>query len=202
MYADHALVVAVKPSGLLAVPGRTETDCLAARVQAQYPDALVVHRLDQATSGLMVLARGKAHERHLSLQFQARTVTKRYEALVAGDLAQTQGAAQGHITLPLAADWPNRPRQKVDYAIGKPSNTLWQVLAYDAATDTTRVALVPKTGRTHQLRVHLHSLGHSIVGDGLYGTKEAARLMLHASDLGLDHPETGNRMAWTSEVPF
>ena len=198
IYADDVLVVAKKPAGLLSVPGRTEPDCLFARVQLEYANALVVHRLDQATSGLMVFARGKANERHLSKQFQARTVRKRYEALVAGHVRE----AQGVIAQPLAADWPNRPLQKVDLENGKPSCTLWQVIGYDAATDSTRLALTPETGRTHQLRVHLQAMGHSIVGDRLYAGREAPRLMLHACALGMAHPETGEVMHWESAAPF
>jgi tRNA pseudouridine32 synthase / 23S rRNA pseudouridine746 synthase len=171
---------------------------MALRVQAAYPDALVVHRLDQATSGLMIFARGKANERHLSKQFQARTVRKRYEALVAGQMPQASGA----IELPLAADWPNRPRQKVDALHGKPSRTLWQVLDYDAATDCTRLSLTPETGRTHQLRVHLQAIGRPIVGDTLYGGLAAERLKLHASMLELEHPQTGETVHWESPAPF
>ena len=198
IYADDSLVVANKPAGLLSVPGRTESDCLAARVQSEYPDALVVHRLDQATSGLMVFARGKANERHVSKQFQARTVRKRYEALVVGHVRDVQGV----IALPLAADWPSRPLQKVDLENGKPSRTRWRVMAYDASADCTRLALEPETGRTHQLRVHLQAVGHSIVGDRLYAGPEAPRLMLHAYALGIAHPETGEAMHWESAAPF
>jgi tRNA pseudouridine32 synthase / 23S rRNA pseudouridine746 synthase len=199
-HVDDACIVAVKPAGLLAVPGRgaDKADCLIARVQVQYPDASIVHRLDQATSGLMVLARSKAHESHLSRQFQQRSVTKHYIAVVDGLLAQDDG----DITLPLLADWPNRPRQKVDHDSGKPSHTSYRVLERDTLTTTTRVLLTPHTGRSHQLRVHLLSLGHPIVGDTLYGSRPAPRLMLHATHLGFTHPQTGMMLAFDSPPEF
>jgi tRNA pseudouridine32 synthase / 23S rRNA pseudouridine746 synthase len=180
MHADDRLVVVDKPAGLLSVPGRTEPDCASARVQALYPDALVVHRLDQATSGLLLFARGVAAQRELSAEFAERRVGKAYVAIVAGHL---QG--EGLIDLPLAADWPNRPRQQVDLARGKPSQTRWRALAHEGPH--TRVALEPLTGRTHQLRVHLAHIGHAILGDTLYAAPDVAaatpRLLLHASEL-------------------
>lgn len=198
-YVDEHLLVADKPAGLLAVPGRGDDrrDCLITRMQAPYPDALIVHRLDQATSGLMVLARSAQVHRQLSALFRLRQVDKHYEALVAGHL---EGC--GQIELPLAADWPRRPRQQVSHALGKPSLTHWQVLAHDTARDRTRLALRPHTGRTHQLRVHLLAIGHPIVGDTLYDQPDAGRLMLHATRLGLVHPVTGEGRVWTSPAPF
>ena len=171
LYADSALLVANKPSRLLSVPGRGEEkqDCLIRRVQTEYPDALIVHRLDYDTSGLLVLARGKAMHRALSILFQERQVEKRYVAVVNGRMEN----AAGEVNLPLIVDWPNRPRHIVDFNIGKPSLTLYRVLDYDAAAHTTRVALTPETGRTHQLRVHMQSLGHPILGDTLYATEQA-----------------------------
>ena len=202
LYADDALVVVDKPAGLLAVPGRGEQrqDCVAARVQSRFPDALVVHRLDQATSGLMVLARGAEAQRTLSRAFAERRVAKHYTAIVGGLLT---GAA-GTIELPLAADWPNRPRQQVDAVHGKPSITHWRVLSCDAAADTTRVELEPLTGRSHQLRVHLRAIGHPIVGDVLYAPPALAapRLMLHASGLALPHPYDAGRLNFSSIAPF
>lgn len=202
LYADDALVVVDKPAGLLAVPGRGEQrqDCVAARVQCRFPDALVVHRLDQATSGLMVLARGAEAQRALSRAFAERRVAKHYTAIVGGLLT---GAA-GTIELPLAADWPNRPRQQVDAVHGKPSITHWRVLSCDAAADTTRVELEPLTGRSHQLRVHLRAIGHPIVGDVLYAPPALAapRLMLHASGLALPHPYDAQRLNFSSIAPF
>ena len=214
--ADAWLLVADKPAGLLCVPGRgpDKADCLAARVTAQWPDALVVHRLDMATSGLVVFGRGAAMQRALSIAFAERRVHKQYEAVVAGLVA----GEQGEIDLPLAADWPQRPRQRVDPLAGKPSLTRWQVLARDAASGTSRLRLCPVTGRTHQLRVHLAAVGHPILGDALYaGPTEAAaapRLLLHACALQIEalpgHGETGGSLeggpagGWQlhSAVPF
>jgi tRNA pseudouridine32 synthase/23S rRNA pseudouridine746 synthase len=180
LHADDRLVVIDKPAGMLSVPGRTEPDCASARVQALYPDALIVHRLDQATSGLLLFARGVQAQRELSADFAERRVDKRYVAIVAGRLD-----GEGLIDLALGADWPNRPRQQVDLERGKPSQTRWRVLAHEGPH--TRVALEPLTGRTHQLRVHMAALGHAILGDALYAapdvTSSSARLLLHASEL-------------------
>ena len=201
LYADDAIVVVDKPPGLLAVPGRGEAgqDCAATRVQLQFADALVVHRLDQATSGLLVFARGAAVQRWLSQAFAERRVDKRYTAVVAGLLADDSGS----IDFPLAADWPNRPRQQVDAQHGKPSLTHWHVLARDLSAGTTRVALEPLTGRSHQLRVHLLAIGHPIVGDALYAPALAApRLMLHACALTLPHPHHGRVLNFSSNIPF
>ena len=202
VHVDNDLIVADKPSGLLAVPGRGESgrDCLAARIQARFADALVVHRLDQATSGLMLFARGAAAQRTLSLAFARREVGKRYVAVVAGAMLMDEGT----IELPLMRDWPNRPRQIVDFAHGKPSLTRWRVLARHA--NTTQVELEPLTGRSHQLRVHLQAIGHPIVGDALYARPEvqamAPRLLLHASALTFAHPANGEGLRFESEVPF
>lgn len=201
---DEHLLVLDKPAGLLAVPGRGEDkqDCLSARAQALWPDALVVHRLDMATSGLFLMGRGIHMQRVASRAFAERRVDKRYQAVVAGVLGAP--GAQGEIDLPLAADWPNRPRQKVDPAHGKPSTTRWQVLAVDG--ERTRVALQPLTGRSHQLRVHLQAIGHPILGDTLYApppVRDAApRLLLHACGLALAHPATGEPLVFESAVPF
>lgn len=180
VHADERIVIVDKPAGLLSVPGRSEPDCASARVQALYPDALVVHRLDQATSGLLLFARGPEVQRELSTDFAERRVRKGYVAIVAGHLE-----GEGLIDLPLAADWPNRPRQQVDRARGKPSQTRWRALSQSCGN--TRVALEPLTGRTHQLRVHLAHIGHAILGDSLYASPEIAaaspRLLLHASEL-------------------
>jgi tRNA pseudouridine32 synthase/23S rRNA pseudouridine746 synthase len=205
----HCLVVH-KPAGLLCVPGRgaDKQDCLAARVQAAYTDALVVHRLDMATSGLWLMARGALAQRQLGDAFAQRLVQKRYVAVVAGQLRAEPGAVDGWaaIDLPLAADWPNRPRRIVDMQHGKPSLTRWRVLEYDAQADTTRLELEPVTGRSHQLRVHLQALGHPILGDALYAPPEvqarAARLLLHASWLAFEHPASGAAVAHASAVPF
>ena len=210
VYADDCLLVADKPPGLLAVPGRGEDkqDCLSSRVQGHYPEALVVHRLDMATSGLMLLARSREVQRTLSLAFAAREIHKRYEAVVQGRLNLPLLAEDGWamIDLPISLDWPSRPLRVIDHLLGKPSTTRWQVVAYDPATDTTRLLLEPVTGRSHQLRVHLQALGHPILGDGLYAPAKiqaaAPRLLLHAQQLRLTHPVTGAAMQFVAETPF
>ncbi len=195
LYIDEHLLVLDKPAGLLSVPGRLEPDCLSARAQALWPDARVVHRLDQATSGLFVMARGAPAQRRLSLAFEKRRVAKTYEAVVEGLLAEDGGS----IDLPLIVDWPNRPRQVVDHARGKPALTHWRVLARGAGR--SRLALQPVTGRSHQLRVHLQAIGHPIVGDDLYG-KAGPRLLLHASALTLPHPADDRPAHFESVAPF
>lgn len=207
IHADDALLVFDKPSGLLAVPGRgaDKQDCLSARVQASHPDALVVHRLDMATSGLMLLARGAEMQRRLSQAFAAREVHKRYVAVVAGRLVPPP-EGWGSIALPIAIDWPRRPLRVIDHEHGKPSVTRWRVLSFDEADQTTRVELEPITGRSHQLRVHLQAIGHPILGDTLYAPPEvqamADRLMLHACALRFRHPLTGEEMAFECEAGF
>lgn len=204
LHLDAQCLVAVKPAGLLSVPGRGEhlQDCLASRVQLAYPDALVVHRLDMATSGLMLMARGIEAQRTLSRAFAAREVHKRYEAVVHGWVEP----AQGEINLPLIADWPNRPLQKVDHAVGKPSLTLFRVLARDERACTTRLMLEPITGRAHQLRVHLLAIGHPILGDALYAPapvrSASSRLLLHATSLAFTQPSTGALIQVESAAPF
>ncbi len=196
VYADDAIVVLDKPSGLLSVPGRgpDKQDCLSARVRAQYADALVVHRLDMATSGLIVMARGAQAQRTLSEAFANRTVTKCYEAVVQGDVA-TAGDDWRVIDLPIAVDWPNRPLRVINQETGKPSVTRLKLLKFDATRNTSHVQLEPLTGRTHQLRLHLQAIGHPILGDALYAPPEvvamAARLLLHACALGFAHPVSG-----------
>ena len=210
VYADDSLLVADKPPGLLAVPGRGEDkqDCLSSRVQARHPEALVVHRLDMATSGLMLLARSRAVQRSLSIAFAVREVHKRYEAVVQGRLNMPARTEVGWavIDLPIALDWPSRPLRVIDHLRGKPSTTRWQVVAYDPVADTTRLLLEPVTGRSHQLRVHLQALGHPILGDALYASAEiqaaAPRLLLHAQQLRLTHPVTGAAVQFVAETPF
>lgn len=226
IHRNDALLVANKPAGLLAVPGRGEDkqDCLSSRVQQEFPDALIVHRLDMATSGLIVFGRGAEMQSRLSQMFRERLVAKRYVAVVTGKLE----SPENEIDLPLNSDWPNRPKQKVDMLTGKPSLTRYRLLAYDADTDTSRVELEPVTGRTHQLRVHLAAIGHPILGDSLYGTPlssavmpaqagiqpvqllgsrlrgndEAMRLLLHACSLSFTHPRCGKMLSLTSAPPF
>ena len=200
---DDNFIVANKPSGLLSVPGRgpDKQDCLSARVQAEFSDALVVHRLDMETSGLMVFARGIEAQRAISRSFEQRVVSKYYQAITCGLIEDDAGT----INLPLICDWPNRPRQMVDHAIGKPATTHFAVLARDTLMQRTRVGLTPITGRSHQLRVHLASLGHPIIGDSLYAPAAPAageRLMLHAARLGFPHPVSGALCAFSSAVPF
>jgi tRNA pseudouridine32 synthase/23S rRNA pseudouridine746 synthase len=205
VYVDEHLLLLDKPAGLLAVPGRGEDkqDCLSARAQRLWADALVVHRLDMSTSGLFLMGRGLAMQRRLSRAFEAREVRKAYEAIVAGTLGEA--GAEGEIDLPVGRDWPNRPRQKVDAEHGRPSLTRWRVLqALEGGC--TRVALEPVTGRSHQLRVHLQAVGHPIVGDPLYAPPPvqagAARLLLHATSLAFAHPATGEALAFASPAPF
>jgi tRNA pseudouridine32 synthase/23S rRNA pseudouridine746 synthase len=204
VHADDSLVVVDKPAGLLSVPGRgaDKADNACARVQAEFADALTVHRLDMATSGLLLFARGASMQRQLSALFEAREVIKHYEALVSGRVEQDHD----EIDLPLAADWPQRPRQIVDHVRGKPSLTRYHVLQRDAQGHTTRLLLQPLTGRSHQLRVHLQAIGHPIVGDALYAPPEMAahhdRLMLHATRLEFRHPLTGDELRLLSAAPF
>ena len=210
VYVDEHLLVLDKPAGLLAVPGRgpDKQDCAIARAQALWPDALVVHRLDMATSGLLLMARSAAMQRLLGLAFEQRQVGKRYVAVVAGALPNPADAGDGWSTidLPIGADWLARPLQRVDTEAGRPSRTRWRALAYDAATDSTRVALEPLTGRSHQLRVHMQALGHPILGDPLYASPaieaRAPRLLLHAAGLQLMHPATNQPLVLESAVPF
>ena len=197
IFVDAALLVVNKPAGLLAVPGRGEDkqDCLAARVQREYPDALVVHRLDMATSGLMVFARGAEMQRVLSRLFREREMDKRYFAVVVGKVA----VEAGEVSLPIVADWLNRPLRKVDHESGKPSLTRYRLLSFDAATNSSRLELEPVTGRTHQLRVHMAAIGHPIFGDALYGDAASApRLMLHACSLRFAHPLSGAVLNFTA----
>ena len=200
VFADDALLVLDKPAGLLCVPGRggDKQDCLSARVQAVYPDALVVHRLDMATSGLLLVAKTKAVHKALQSQFKNRTVKKRYIALLDGIVVGDGGM----VDLPLCPDIMDRPRQMVDHRHGKPAVTRWEVIARCAGQ--TRVAFYPLTGRTHQLRVHaahVQGLHCAIVGDALYGTK-ADRLYLHAERIGFVHPVTGEEISVAVEAPF
>ena len=243
LFQDEHLLIVNKPAGLLSVPGRGEDkqDCLSARIQQRFPDALVVHRLDMATSGLMVFARGEAMQRELSRMFREREVSKRYVALVEGDLSTGEsevkstptpalmeqlanrlstiqpckslviprgerecpravGEGWWEINLPLIVDWPNRPRSKVDHELGKPSLTRYRILGIE--NGDSRVELEPITGRTHQLRLHLASIGHPIIGDTLYDGRSAERLMLHATYLAFDHPITSKPLYFDSGAPY
>lgn len=202
VHADDFLVVVDKPSGLLSVPGRGEdkADCALSRAQAEFPDALTVHRIDMATSGLLLLARSKQVQRALSGQFARGEIAKRYIADVWG----APVTASGEINLPLITDWPRRPLQKVDRETGKPSATRFETLSVSGRF--ARLALTPLTGRSHQLRVHLAEIGHPILGDEFYAHPEArdarARLALHAASLSFVHPATGAPMSMASPCPF
>ena len=205
VYQDDFLLVLNKPSGLLSVPGRgaDKQDCLSARVQARFVDALVVHRLDMATSGLILMARGPDAQRALSAAFEQRQVLKRYVAEVAGLLPQ-----QAHwqtIDMPILVDWPRRPLRTI-HPDGQPSQTRWRCVAHDPQRQTSRLELEPLTGRSHQLRVHLRALGHPILGDTLYAPPKVQamtpRLALHAGALGLAHPATGSPMHWDCAADF
>ena len=203
VYLDEHMLLVSKPAGLLAVPGRGEDkqDCLSARLQAQVPGALVVHRLDMATSGLMLMARSAAVQRTLSLAFEQRRIHKLYEAVVHGHLSADPECHE--IDLPLGADWPHRPRQQGDHTHGKPSRTRWRWLAHEGPH--SRVQLEPLTGRTHQLRVHMQAIGHAIVGDALYaadGGATESRLLLHARELRLAHPVSAQALCFSDPPPF
>lgn len=212
LHADEWLLVVDKPAGMLSVAGRGPAgeDCLHARLCQRWPDAMVVHRLDMATSGLMVFARGAQAQRLLSIAFAKRAVDKRYVAVVAGKPRAEKPDDEGwaEIDLPLAADWPARPRQKVDAVNGRPSLTRWRTAGEGtcALEDCTRLELQPVTGRSHQLRVHLAAIGHAIVGDVLYAPEPvagaASRLLLHAERLALAHPADGRSLAWQCDAPF
>ena len=198
VYSDEAVLVLDKPSGLLTVPGRdpAHRDSLASRAQERYPGALIVHRLDMDTSGLVVMARNPEVHRNLSSQFQDRRVEKSYFARVWGEPAEDAG----EVDLPLICDWPNRPRQKVDFEVGKPSRTLWKKVS--TAAGSSLLQLIPITGRSHQLRVHMQAIGHPILGDPFYAHPQALaaalRLLLHAAELAFAHPVTGEWARFSS----
>ena len=200
IHADHELISVNKPSGLLSVPGKGEhlADCLITRVQAAFPGALLVHRLDRDTSGVMIFAATPHAQRHLGLQFEKRQTKKAYIARVFGRLEPKTGT----VDLPLIVDWPNRPRQMVCHETGKQAQTDWKVL--NATDEESRVRLFPKTGRSHQLRVHMLALGHPILGDPFYSENPEAfpRLMLHAEELRLRHPDGGKGMRFFAKAPF
>ena len=202
LYQDDELLVLDKPSGLLTVPGKAPEhgDCLERRAQVTYPQCRIVHRLDMDTSGVLVLAMNAKAHRHLGLQFERRHVKKSYIARVWGQVENDSGT----IDLPLICDWPNRPRQMVDHERGKPSQTDWQVLSRHE--DSTKLELTPLTGRSHQLRVHMLSLGHPVLGDNIYAHQQALsaadRLQLHAQKLTLFHPVGGKTLEFVSECPF
>lgn len=201
LHEDHEILVVNKPAGLLSVPGKGPdlADCLIARLEAAYPQVLLVHRLDRDTSGVMVFGLTPHAQRHLGLQFEKRQTKKTYLARITGRLEPKTGT----VDLPLIVDWPNRPLQKVDHETGKPAVTEWRVMK--ASDEESRVKLYPQTGRSHQLRVHMLALGHPILGDPLYAPETAdqyPRMMLHAEELRLRHPDGGEGMKFRVAAPF
>ena len=201
LHEDRETLVVDKPSGLLSVSGKTEdlVDCLLKRVQLAFPDALLVHRLDRDTSGVMVFGMTPHSQRHLSKQFERQTVKKVYIARVIGEFIE----CSGEIDLPLIVDWPKRPLQMVCHKSGRPAFTEWKLLTTGGGE--SRLRLMPKTGRSHQLRVHCLAIGHPILGDQLYAPGTAdnyPRMMLHAEELRLNHPESGKGMKFRSKAPF
>jgi tRNA pseudouridine32 synthase/23S rRNA pseudouridine746 synthase len=201
LHQDHEILVVNKPAGLLSVPGKGDhlADCLLARVQTAFPEALLVHRLDRDTSGVMIFALTPRAQRHLGLQFERRHVRKTYVARVWGEVAEKTGT----VDLPLIVDWPNRPKQKVDFETGRPAQTDWSVVRVEDGT--TRLRLYPHTGRSHQLRVHMAELGHPILGDPFYATgpaRDFPRLMLHAEALRIRHPDGGAGLTFSVPCPF
>ena len=202
VHQDEEILLLCKPSGLLSVPGKSlaHRDCLEARAQSRFPQAKPVHRLDMDTSGLLLMGLGRDAHRYLSIGFERRIVSKTYVALVYGLLEDEEGL----IDLPLICDWPNRPRQMIDYERGRPSQTRWRVVGFEDGH--TRVELIPLTGRSHQLRLHMACLGHPILGDSFYAHKaaleSAPRLMLHAQSLSFRHPKDGEGVSYTAPCPF
>jgi tRNA pseudouridine32 synthase / 23S rRNA pseudouridine746 synthase len=206
IYQDNDMVIINKSSGILSVPGRLpeHLDCLQNRVQRVLPSATIVHRLDMATSGIMIMALNKPAHVAISRQFEKRQTQKTYIARVYGQVKQDQGS----IDFPLTGDWPNRPKQMVDHDYGKASLTHYKVLSRNkrAEYNTSLVELTPVTGRSHQLRVHMLALGHPILGDRLYAHKEAlalsTRLTLHAINIQFTHPSTLEEVSFTTKCPF
>ena len=201
LHEDAQVLLVDKPAGLLSVPGKGPglTDCLMARILAVFPDALLVHRLDRDTSGVMIFALTPHAQRHLGLQFEKRMTRKTYVARVWGVPSEKSGT----VDLPLIVDWENRPRQMVDHVNGRAAQTDWRVIRDEGKT--ARVRLNPRTGRSHQLRVHMLSLGHPILGDPFYAEGPARnfpRLMLHSEELRFNHPEGGHSTKVRAEVPF
>ena len=201
LHQDKHIIVVDKPSGLLSVPGKLEgrNDCMHSRLMAQHWDALLVHRLDCDTSGIMIFARTKQAQGFLGQQFENRIAKKTYVARVWGQVAEDKG----HIDLPIATDWPNRPKQRISHEEGRPAQTDWLVTA--RLPDETRVELSPRTGRSHQLRLHMLALGHPILGDPFYAegaARDYPRLMLHAQTLALHHPGTQEWLSFSAPCPF
>jgi len=203
IYQDAYYLAVNKPAGLLSVPGRgpEKADCMASRVNVEYPEALIVHRLDMSTSGVLLMALSLEAQAAMGKRFEYREVEKTYIARVSGECPLV-----GDIDLPLITDWPNRPRQIVEHDIGKPAYTQYERLDYSEQDDVSRVCLHPKTGRSHQLRVHMASIGHPILGDELYAPVEwvdgQSRLYLHAQSLRFEHPFKHELLLIESLSPF
>jgi len=202
LHVDDDLLLVSKPSGLLSVPGRGPLlkDCVEARARSMYPEVTIVHRLDLDTSGVMAMARHRVAHRHMGWQFEKRRIAKVYVARVWGAIRDDAGV----IEAPLRCDWPNRPRQMIDQIQGRAASTSWQVVSREA--NSTRVRLLPETGRSHQLRVHMMSIGHPILGDNLYAHPAACdtaeRLQLHAQSLSFCHPAGDRQLTIVDECPF
>lgn len=202
IHADDDVLVLSKPANLLSVPGNQEghADCLETRALNEFPSARVVHRLDRGTSGIFIMALNPQAHRHLGLQFEKRQTQKTYIAEVIGIVKEDQG----HIDLPMRTDWYNRPKQMIDTYFGREAITDWKVIS--RSEETTRLELHPRTGRSHQLRVHLQELGHPILGDSFYAPDHAVamseRLLLHAERLEVFHPKNGNRVTFKDPCPF
>lgn len=202
LHQDDDILVLDKPSGLLTVPGKAaeHSDCLEKRAQEQFETARIVHRLDMDTSGVVIMAMNAAAHRHLGLQFERRHTKKTYIANVYGVMEDECGT----VDLPLRCDWPNRPKQMVDFDEGRKATTYWKILS--RSEKHTRVELTPITGRSHQLRVHMLALGHPILGDRFYAQGDALemadRLCLHAQDLTIFHPNGGETMSFHAPCPF
>ena len=202
LYADSEIVIANKPSGLLSVPGRgpEKQECLVSHLQLLYPEIKIVHRLDMDTSGIMVLALNAKAHRNISRQFQDRETSKTYHAICAGIAGVTEGLTK----LPMRCDWERRPLQMIDFKQGKHAETRWKVI--EQAVDHFLIELTPITGRSHQLRLHMKSLGHPILGDNLYADpialSMANRLLLHATRLSFKHPSSGAIMEFTAPAEF
>ncbi|PKP77855.1 MAG: RNA pseudouridine synthase [Alphaproteobacteria bacterium HGW-Alphaproteobacteria-3] len=202
LHADEDILVLAKQSGLLSVAGKPAEhgDCLESRAKAEHANARIVHRLDRETSGVVVMAMNPKAHRHLGLQFERRKIRKKYVARVWGHVKDDKGT----VDLPLSCDWPNRPMQMIDLANGRAARTDWEILAREE--NATRLVLSPLTGRSHQLRVHMLSLGHPILGDGFYAPgpafAAADRLQLHAESLTLHHPSDGVLRTFADPCPF
>jgi len=207
LYQDDDLLALSKPSGILSVPGKTEdnSDCLETRAKAEFPNALLTHRLDLETSGVFLMALNKPAQAHINRQFEKRRTQKEYIAVVWGHVE----GDTGHIDLPLCCDWPNRPRQMVSFKHGRPSQTDWEVLdrgTLPCGNEFTRMLLKPITGRSHQLRVHMEEIGHPILGEVFYAHDDAEhaaeRLLLHAQSLTIFHPKDESVVTFTDLAPF